>query len=136
MRFFQLFSKTTQTILIIFGQNVEKNDTDQQKKTARQKLAPFSRYSSIKCTLQGCQHSRGGLDSTTPFPSGHVSYYRQHCTFLLYQWLFEVNSLGITLMVSTFEISRFFLAFTKINTGEIACSVFIAKVYTREIELS
>ena len=48
MRFFQLFSKTTLTILIIFGQNVEENDTDQQKKTARQKLAPFSRYSSIK----------------------------------------------------------------------------------------
>ena len=48
MRFFQLFSKTTLTLLIVFGQNVEKNDTDQQKKTARQKLAPFLRYSSIK----------------------------------------------------------------------------------------
>ena len=48
MRFFKLFSKTTLTILIIFGQNVEENDTDQQKKTARQKLAPFLRYSSIK----------------------------------------------------------------------------------------
>ena len=48
MRFFQLFSKTTLTILLIFGQNVEENNTDQQKKTARQKLAPFSRYSSIK----------------------------------------------------------------------------------------
>ena len=30
-----------------------------------------------------CQHSRGELDSTTPFPSGHVSYHRQHCTFLI-----------------------------------------------------
>ena len=45
---FVFFSKTTRTILIIFGQNVEDNDTDQQKKTARQKLAPFLRYSSIK----------------------------------------------------------------------------------------
>ena len=32
-------------------------------------------------TLKGCQQS-GELDSTTPFPSGHVSYHRQHCTFL------------------------------------------------------
>jgi len=48
MRFFRLFSKTTLTILLIFGQNVEENNTDQLKKTARQKLAPFSRYSSIK----------------------------------------------------------------------------------------
>ena len=48
MRFFQFFSKTTLTILIILGQNMEEIDTDQQKKTARQKLAPFSRYSSKK----------------------------------------------------------------------------------------
>ena len=48
MRFFQLFSKTTLTILIIFGQNVEENNPDQQKKTARQNLFSFSRYSSIK----------------------------------------------------------------------------------------
>ena len=32
--------------------------------------------------LRGCQHSQGELDSTTPFPSGHVSYHRQHCTLL------------------------------------------------------
>jgi len=51
MRFFQLFSKTTLTILIIFGQNVEENNTDQQKKTARQNLFSFSRYSSIKLSF-------------------------------------------------------------------------------------
>ena len=51
MRFFRLFSKTTLTILLIFCQNVEDNDTDQLKKTAHQKLAPFSRYSSIKLSF-------------------------------------------------------------------------------------
>ena len=48
MRYFQLLSQITLTILIILGQNVEENDKDKQKKPARQKLAPFSRYSSIK----------------------------------------------------------------------------------------
>ena len=38
-------SKTTLTILLSFSQNVEENNTDQKKKTAHQKLAPFLRYS-------------------------------------------------------------------------------------------
>eukprot|EP00493_Phyllostaurus_siculus_P009662 UN09788 len=59
MRFFRLSSKTTLTILLIFGQNVEEIDTDQQKKTARQKLAPFSRYSSIKLAFWSKRPNRG-----------------------------------------------------------------------------
>ena len=51
MRFFRLFSKTTLTILLIFGQNVEKNNTDQQKKPACQYLFSFSKYSSIKLSF-------------------------------------------------------------------------------------
>ena len=35
-----------------------------------------------KNTLMGCQHRSRELDSKTPFPSGHVSIHRQHCTSL------------------------------------------------------
>ena len=44
MMFFGLFSKTALTILLIFCQNVDKNDTDQQEKKLGQKTPYFSRY--------------------------------------------------------------------------------------------
>ena len=42
--FFGLISKTALTILLIFCQNVEENDTDQQEKKLGQKISYFSRY--------------------------------------------------------------------------------------------
>ena len=39
-----LFSKTTHPIWLIFDQNVEENNTDQQKKSAYQNLFSFLRY--------------------------------------------------------------------------------------------
>ena len=44
MRFFGLFSKSALTILLIFCQTVEENDTDQQEKKLGQKIPYFSRY--------------------------------------------------------------------------------------------
>ena len=62
MRFFRLFSKTTLTILLIFSQDVEENDTDQLKKTAHQKLSPFSRYSSTKFGFSSKRAKMGSKD--------------------------------------------------------------------------
>ena len=44
MMFFGLFSKTALTILLIFCQNVDKNDTDQQEKKLGRKVPWISRY--------------------------------------------------------------------------------------------
>ena len=67
MRFFQLFSKTTLTILLIFGQNVEENNTDQQKQTACRNLFSFSRYSSIKLAflVKTCQNGKNEVQRSS-----------------------------------------------------------------------
>ena len=67
MRFFGIFTRTTLTILLIFGQNVEENNTDQQKQTACRNLFSFSRYSSIKLAflVKTCQNGKNEVQRSS-----------------------------------------------------------------------
>ena len=55
--FFEIFSETTLTILVLKRQNVEENDTEQTQKTGHQNLYPFSRYLSSKFFIDGPKSS-------------------------------------------------------------------------------